>query len=297
MSTDIANACWQDLNTKGFVHVKGFLDEAEIKFLCDDYRICDYYARKGKIGNPVTERGRYSVISASLAAMGRLENKMRSTAVAVHAATKLNADLSIAALYFAVEQGMDSLVWHQDHDYLLFQQQLHYLNFYVPIIKADRKLSNLSIVPLDALRARAPEQYRKIEARGAQHFVAGTPTRVADDESGDEYELPVNIEELRATPELDVGDLLLLRGDVIHRTEDTKVQRVALSFRRTCSTAIIDRNRLLSGGSTKQAHLASDKGMYGPVLQCFGELNVERITAGQLLEYIREKSQHTPASA
>jgi hypothetical protein len=289
MSTDIAHAPWQDLNTKGFVHVKGFLSAAERKYLYDDY-----------LKNRPTQRTESNAyaynVAVSWMAMLRLESKIYHAASTVREATGLDADMSVSAIFWVIEKDIESLVWHQDHDYYIFQQQRQYLNFFMPIVKGDLHHSNLCLVPLDQLRARAPAHYGRIEARGAQHFFPGspgTPTSVTDDENGEEYQLPVDIEELKVTPELEAGDLLLLRGDVIHRTQDTETPRIAVSFRRTCSTAMIDMARLMSGSPAKQrmmARLASShtESMISPLFQCLSDLKVDRLTARQLMEHVRK---------
>ena len=286
MSTDIAHTRWQDLKTRGFVHVKGFLSPLDLQFLCDDYA-----QNRGKD----SDNGNYAVGNASWLSVMRLESKIRSTSNAVREATGLNADMSVGALYFAIEKGI-KFPWHQDHEsYFIFQQHLDYLNFYMPIIKGDSKHSNLCVVPFDRLRSEAPQHYARVEARGAQNFLPGFPTFATNDESGEEYALPVDFEELKEAPELEAGDLLLLRGDMVHRTQDTETDRVALSFRRTRSTAVIDKQRLMSGCARKLEMIAKNKSAYDGVLQCFADLKLDCITARQLQDYVLKKSQREAA--
>jgi hypothetical protein len=293
MSTDASTVHWHDLRTKGFVHVKGFLSALELKYLRDGYA-----ATHGADG----ANGNYPVFDVPWKLVWRLESKLRSTTAQVRDATGLNADMSVGAQYFSIEKGIN-FGWHQDHEsYFVFQQHRDYLNFYMPIIKGDPEHSNLCILPFDSLRARAPQQFSRIEGRGAQVFLPGSPgspTFVTDDENGIEYALPVDIEELKATPRLEAGDLLLLRGDMVHRTQDTETDRVSVSFRRTSSTAMISKQRLLSGGPKKKRMIENNHAAYEDVLRCFADLDTEHLTARQLQDYLFERilKAGTPSSA
>ncbi len=289
MSTDVTHAPWHDLATKGYVHVKGFLGPNELKFLRDDY---------AKHRDEDSGNANYAVVNVSWMSIWRLESKMSSVAKAVREAAGVNTDLSVGALYFAIEKGID-FAWHQDHEsFFIFQQHHDYLNFYIPILKSDPKHSNLSIVPFDRLLQRAPAQYNQLAFRGAQRFKTGKPTLVSNDEDGGDYTLPVDLEELKETPELEAGDLLLLRGDIIHRTQDTDSDRISISLRRTNSMAPIDRQRLLSGCTKKQEMISNNRAAYDHLFECFAHLKCDRVTARQLHNFALEKATRpVPAPA
>src|SRR5205814_6232367 len=127
-------------------------------------------------------------------------------------------------------------------------------NFYIPIIKPVRGKSNLAVVPFDVLGARSPEIAQASRGRGATRFAvkSGRMTVVHDNARGGRHgTLPFLLDDIAVTPELDAGDLLLLRGDVIHRTQDTDTRRVAASLRMMNARTRISRDEMVRGGMVK----------------------------------------------
>jgi hypothetical protein len=206
---------------------------------------------------------------------------------AVHADAGIHGDGRAEASYFSTSTGF-AYPWHQDHvSFFIFQQHLDYLNFYIPIIKADLERSNLSVIPFDALTAAAPDEISRLIGAGACRFLPMTEgtTRVMDDEAGRTFTLPLNLDTLAVTPTLAPGDLLLLRGDVIHKTQEGATDRVAVSFRRVGTQRILKKARLHQGGPTKLAMIAASRALYGPIQQCFARLRRDEVTTGEYLAF------------
>jgi hypothetical protein len=67
--------------------------------------------------------------------------------------------------------------------------------------------------------------HSSIEAMDTYNFV------MRDSMTGRVIPLPIDFETVKTVPQLDVGDLLIMRGDVIHRTADNFCDRLALSLR------------------------------------------------------------------
>jgi hypothetical protein len=285
MSFAIAGAPWEELATAGFVHVRGFLSPRDVAKVSGDYTA--QRARAARNGN-------YDVPTASPLLTWHFEPKLRAVSEAVSAATGIKADLAAAALYFATEKGV-SFAWHQDHEsFFIYQQHRDYLNFYVPIVKPERSRSNVCVVPFDRIDANAGRD-RVVGSGACRFFPQGSTTRVCVDESGEEYVLPVDIERLKVTPELEPGDLLLMRGDVIHRTQDASTDRVAISFRRTSSSGRIRKSRLLAGGPAKRDMMRKNSALFGPLLECFGVLRRDEITAQELSSFYMNRAALTAA--
>jgi hypothetical protein len=285
MLNDYGNLHWQDIKYKGYLHVKGFLSGSEIQMLCDDWA-------KRSAAVKGSANGNYPLVDISQIIVWRLQRKINSVADAVYAATGINADANAGGdSYFATSKGVN-FSWHQDHEsYFIYQQHLEYLNFYIPVVKPDIKRTNLCLVPLDQLQSRIPEQFGDLVGAGARrYYPEGSVTRVCDDDDGAEFTLPVNFEELKVTPELEPGDLLLLRGDVIHRTQDTETQRVAVSFRRTSSTAVISRAKFETGCARKHEMMRANWGLYETMFGCLDELKLDEVTAGQFHSYVLKKA-------
>ncbi len=81
-----------------------------------------------------------------------------------------------------------------------------------------------------------------------------------------------------------MGDALVMRGDVIHRTQDTETDRLAASFRVTCSSTPVHRERLLSGGREKLRYIMNNHMLYAGILKCFGDAQTSVLSVGELLE-------------
>jgi hypothetical protein len=67
-----------------------------------------------------------------------------------------------------------------------------------------------------------------------------------------------------------------MRGDVIHKTQDNKKQRVALSIRCTHGSAEISKNRLLSGCEVKHNMIKNNQTTYNDILQKFDRQDIVR---------------------
>lgn len=287
MSNPITDLPWQSLASRGFLHVREFLTPPELAKLRNDYEA--QFARGAANGN-------YDVPLVSPLLTWRFEPKLQAVGAVVQAAAGICADMTVAGLYFSTAKGI-SFAWHQDHEsFFMYQQHADYLNFYIPVIKPEVAHTNLCVIPFDRLAAQVPERcYRRLAGSGAARlFPDGCETRVCDDEHGEEYTLPVNIEELKVTPEMAPGDLLLMRGDMIHRTQDTQTERVAVSFRRTRAASVINRARLLSGASAKREMMQKNGALFAPLLACFETLKQEEITAKQLAAYFHDRNRPVP---
>jgi ectoine hydroxylase-related dioxygenase (phytanoyl-CoA dioxygenase family) len=127
----------------------------------------------------------------------------------------------------------NTLVWHQDQGaWTLHQQSYNYINFYIMVNKENPNTTNLSVIPQNVLTDRIPAQINKIVRQGAQRFFPkDKETLVKNDNTDEEYTLPFNIEDIAKSPNLLPGDVLLVRGDTIHRSQDNLSPRVAASFR------------------------------------------------------------------
>ena len=88
-------------------------------------------------------------------------------------------------------------------------------------------------------------------------------------------------------PSSGVGDLLLLRGDMIHRTQDTDTERVALSFRASSSTAIVRRDSLAEGGLYKARMMARNAATSELMFRAFDASGKDELVAHELLAMMR----------
>lgn len=128
--------------------------------------------------------------------------------------------------------------WHQDHEsFYIVQNHFDYVNFYMPIIKPDPTKSNICLVPFDVLQREAPRAHDFLVRNGAGHFhpVGGRWLATNDDLGGIRASSMRTWRSSRSLPS-SVGDLLLMRGDMVHRTQD--------SGHRSCCTVVESCRRL-----------------------------------------------------
>jgi hypothetical protein len=261
-----------DLETKGFTIIENFLSDHEIKFL-----INDYYTRTNNNKN-------YNAPLSSQSAGEKISYKINNVLQLINQQTILRPNFLLPTGMFVNTQYIN-FKWHQDHEsFYIWQHHYDSINFYMPLIKPDKNQTGLSIVPMDRLAAEIPDSINHIVGQGAKSFpTSNTMTRVLDEVTGSETCWNFDINDLAIHPTLSAGDLLLLRGDVIHKTQDLNTKRLAISFRSFNSDATISKAKLVCPGSyKKQRFIENNPEPYKILLSMFDELNTDSITAQQL---------------
>jgi hypothetical protein len=264
----------KDLETRGFAVFPSFLSEEELHVCREDYA-----------SQPVGGNRNYNLSPVGGAAQESMQERVREVLNAVSENTNLRVDLPLGGSYFATGRGI-KFGWHQDHEsFFAIQNHYDYLNFYIPIQKPRRDRSNLSIIPFDVLEEKSPRTFRKLVRGGAASFVRmGDKTLVILDETGSWHVMPGDLDRLAHTPELDPGDLLLLRGDIIHRTQDTETERVSLSFRAASAETLVHRSRLADGGLAKAVMMMNDACTYERMFRAFDATGQRALGYAQLKE-------------
>lgn len=276
---------WGDLETRGFVVVRAFLAPERCAALLADF----------ERGAPPTAYphgfkliGRAALAAACEQIEPALAELRAHTTLAVDTVNFLTLSHYITT---SLVERTSHLHQDFDLDYKLTRNHRDYLNFWIPIAKPDRARSNLCVVPFDALAARCPAGHaallgsggHRLVPRGGQTAVYGSYGAVLDDTARDpEQLLDIDIETLIETPELDAGDLLLLRGDVLHRTQDASTPRIAASIRATGSHKRIARATLAPIAANDPAariHATLDR--------CFAALARDEVTIGELVTFAR----------
>jgi hypothetical protein len=268
---------FEDLDSAGYVVVPGFLTDHEAALFERDFLEAA----------PPSEAS-YAVRQVSPRASSAIRDKLQAVAQAVHRASSVQVDHvasgPLGSIYFTTEGEIGS-GWHQDSvSYYAYQNHHDYLNFYIPVVKPVRAKSNLCVVPLDRLAARSPELAGKLRGRGATKFTVVDGQTVAYDNSagGTLGTLPYDLDELAVTPALDRGDLLLVRGDVVHRTEDKDTRRIAVSIRMMNSQVVIRRAELLRGGRQKAFVMVRGRQDFKRLFDCFTASGRTELTIGEI---------------
>jgi hypothetical protein len=277
-----------DLETRGFVVVRGFLTSDEVQLLRDDHALLT-----------LDDNLNFNSKTPSSDVITRITPRFDDVLRQVNEQTTVRADVYVpdTSVYFAVgtKAGV-KFPWHQDHEsFYIVQNHFDYVNFYMPIIKPDPAKSNVSLIPFDVLKREAPRAHDFLVRNGAGHFhpVAGR-WLATNDERGGMRVINADLEQLACTPELAVGDLLLMRGDIIHRTQDTDTDRVALSWRAAGGSTVIRRSRLAAGGVRKAQMMRRHTTPYQKMFNAFDRANKDEMPLTELLEMYRNAPAAEP---
>jgi len=277
----LADVNWKDLETRGFVHIPAFLSASQLETCSKDY-----------LEQPLSTNRNYALSNVTQRVVDCARGSIREVLGHVLTRTDIKADLYLGASYFATKRGI-VFNWHQDHEsYFLTQNHYDYLNFYIPIMKPQRDKSNLCIVPFDVLERESPEMFRHVARSGAAtcHAIGRRQILVHDD-SGSLHAGATTFDGMAVTPQLEAGDLLLLRGDILHKTQDEDTSRVALSIRLGCSKTVVRRAALADGGRAKARMMARNLASYQLMFEAFDALGADEAPLMTLVSMMNEQGR------
>jgi len=170
-----------------------------------------------------------------------LANKLKSIELGCFPTRQM---LSVGAFFFRVSTDTGAATvnfpWHVDHEpFYLYGNQRHYLNFWIPIEKKSGEDSNLCLIPFDRLTEVDPELSNQIIGAGA---ISVSSKRIHFDALGISRNYEFELESIAEVPHVEVGDILVIRGDVLHRTQNQRIERTAMSIR------LVDEAQVISAG-------------------------------------------------
>jgi len=257
------------INTCGYAIIKNFLTAEEHSLLQETYKLTPTECSNNRL---------YEIL------VPRLLNLSVSIDPTID--TQVSGISYITTETFA----NDGYPYHQEHgSYYTWQQSLTYLNFYIPFIKENPSLSGLSIVPFDILQKNIPQYIDHIINKGACRYIPNNNiTNVYDDELDSEWILPANIDNYKFSPELAEGDLLIMRGDLIHKTQDALTKRVAMSFRTAQGTFKISKKQMLHQSVFKNKTFESNKEYYNDLLKVFDFFNSDEVATYEIVDYMNK---------
>ena len=270
----VGDVDWRALETRGFVVHRAFLSDDDRAALLRDYE-----------SSAVEDNRNYKLKTVGIKAFALMRRKLDAVAAAVRAATSIDVDSFQGATYFANE--LTSLDWHQEFEpYYLCEDLYNYLNFYIPFAKDDPDRSNLVVVPFDTLHDHHRTAHDRLLRNGAQKFVLdGRRTIVHSSTDGRRHVLDLDLEAVAECPPLHAGDLLVVRGDVVHRTQDTSTRRIAASFRMARGSSVVHRARLAECGPYKLAVMMRNRRTFECAFQHF--IDRDETTVAELSKHLR----------
>ena len=179
-----------------------------------------------------------------------------------------------AALYqiLYLQTPVTDLSWHQDHDhFFLTEYNRTHLNYWIPLVKPSRTEAGLRVIPWHRLREESPRVFNLCRRSGASrlHPLRDGGTLYLSDWSGVHWhEENLEIEDVMETPEVGVGDLLLLSHNTIHTTQTTDDRRLAVSLRTCDPETPIDWHRVAGSPTPRRmTNLAGQSKLNFPVFQ------------------------------
>jgi hypothetical protein len=278
----------KELETKGFVVVKNFLTSEQLEIAIQDYQ--------EKIKHHIhsdSDNKNYSMLQSTSTKVKPWLTELLQT---ISQDTNLTINYIMPFIAYLDNQ-LVNFGWHQDHEtYYQWQETYNSINCWVPIIKPNSHLSGLSIIPHDAWINKCPEIFKDhIFDKGATTFVKkenGT-TDMLDHEWGKVINLPFDVDTLAVTPELNAGDALILRQDIVHRTQDTLDERVAFTIRCRNGDGVVNKNKLLAMCPRKQHMIENNKRWFLCFMEQFEK--TDQLTIRELAESLISYTSNTQA--
>lgn len=281
---------FSEIDSRGFLVIRSFLDEGQIEMLHRDYEAASLEVNSN-----------YSVRRISQEALEDLERRCQQVVDHIENQSSVRVNVLNDGVYFATFSEKSTLVrlrpgpqqfpWHQDHEnYWLWQDTKNYLNFYIPVVKPVAEKSNLAVAPFDRFRELAPEVYQRLIGRGATRVLkTGRKWIIKDDDRGGKVgQLDFDLAQIEETPFLEPGDLLLMRGDLIHRTQDSSTRRIAASIRYINSDTPVRRSALAEGSLAKALMMLNARYLFEPTFRCFESAGSDVLRAGEIDRYLKE---------
>ena len=241
---DELDAQLADFIHEGYVHLKGAIDPVDVaKLLTAEEGKSPSFdgTKKVDASDPTLQKIQSQVdkFASRAAELAGLEC-MPALALGPKKITAITMKPGVSTLF----------PWHLDHfSYYRAKNHEDWIICYLPILKGNARDSNLCLVPYTAL---SPSDRERTRSRGAMRFLQVTDSNASAIKAGgvhlseadhgkwcaiDDFNddvggfiMETDIEVAKVTPQLQAWDLLLMRADVIHRTADANVHRIALRF-------------------------------------------------------------------
>jgi ectoine hydroxylase-related dioxygenase (phytanoyl-CoA dioxygenase family) len=202
------------LEIDGFTILRNFVEMHEINQFISQYN---------SIGN--TERKILTAPNNNV-----LQHKIAKLTEQINHTTTIRLDLQDTKIgYF------DTLFyqnkWHQDHEPLkFFKDPFHAINLWIPLVKPNSTMSGIKVIPFSKIPVSAVDYFINNAAR--RILVENDQTVCFDDSNnGEKQVFDFNIDKIAVIPEINVGDVLLMRGDTIHMSQDNDTRRIAVNIR------------------------------------------------------------------
>ena len=225
----MSSADWKKLEVDGFTVIKGFCTAEEVATMKATYDNTQGNANKN-----------YAAKNAEFpsSVMQRFHELLPYIREKAH----IEVDQVWPAQAYATKQsGQDNRFdWHVDQGtYSICGTHASMLNLYLAVYKTVPEKSNLSVIPWPAFEKAVPSIAKRIADKGSFCWLPGekgNPERpdpeklyMHDQRSMSHAEDCPDPNSIGYTPHLNAGDLLILKQDLPHKTQDNETARIAFT--------------------------------------------------------------------
>jgi hypothetical protein len=239
----------KELETKGYLVFRKCIPETHLNIMENEF-----------INANLSSNNNYNYVRKSLLnkALGdSIPEFIKTTMNMINTETDIHVDTILEGYYWPTDiKNGTNFPWHQDHEpFYMNEKNYNYLNFYIIVRKEKAENANLALVPFDRLpedirnvvikkggtqygngsnmkdRIIALGKYNNDSFPGGIHIMDRHEFIMRCSMTGRVNPLPICFDNIMEMPHLEAGDMIIMRGDVIHRTGDTKCKRLALSIR------------------------------------------------------------------
>jgi len=228
MQSDIAKI----IDQNGFYVYRNFVADSDLKSIHESYQKLEVSDNKNY---PVRTIGLEQLPSQLIENLNAIR-ALCSPEVETELTNAVFFSVNTSDLNASINSGL-----HQDHEsYYLSGDHFNHLNFFMIIEKDNEFHSNLNLIPKQSLVRQDKKFFQLANGAGAS-MIDGHNYYLQ--EKNLTYNFDFDVNSIVETPHLSVGDMLIIRGDVIHGTQDQLANRVALSVRSGRQDFIVDKNR------------------------------------------------------
>ena len=225
----MAKADWEQLQLDGFTVIRGFCSAEEVKEMKGLYEAM-----------PSNENKNYAAKNAEFPPV--VMQRFRELLPYIRSHADIPVDQVWEAQVYATKQSAqdNKFDWHVDQGtYSICGTHFAMLNLYLAVHKTVPDKSNLSVLPWRAFEKANPAFAKRMKDKGSFCWLAGemgNPERpdpsvlyMHDQRSMSHAELGPDPNSIAHTPHLNAGDLLILKQDLPHKTQDNETARIAFT--------------------------------------------------------------------
>lgn len=256
---------YKKLETDGYLVIPNFLNSSEVDGILAQFKT---YRAAFDTSGPVNKN--YNVIYSDITES--LKNKAQSLLESICNETNITVS-GFGKKAEHLDSSITNFGWHQDHEvYYTYQDAYNCVHFWIPIVKPDTSRTGIDVIPHSKFEEKSPDIYKKyIKSKGAKRFLLRPPNiEMHDDEGGDIVMLDFDFDEVKDTPNVGPGDLVLLRGDTIHRSQlrsNSSPWRLSIAFWAFNLDAVVSKEQFYSGCDMKKSMIANNPTVFNKIAE------------------------------